>query len=103
MERIRYPQSLQYSEEELYKGEYSVVLQTTSVGMYPNVDGIPVDDPHFFDQVCHVADMVFNPESTKFVNMARERGIPAVGGLSMLFYQGRKIIRNLDSETILGR
>lgn len=78
------------SEEELYKGEYSVVLQTTSVGMYPNVDGIPVDDPHFFDQVCHVADMVFNPESTKFVNMARERGIPAVGGLSMLFYQGAK-------------
>ena len=37
-----------------------------------------------------VADMVFNPESTKFVNMARERGIPAVGGLSMLFYQGAK-------------
>ena len=84
------PSITSLSEEELYHGGYTVALQTTSAGMYPNVDDMPVEDPRFFDGVSYVADMVFNPESTKFVRIARERKIPAVGGLSMLFYQGAK-------------
>lgn len=65
-----------------------IVIQTTSKGLYPDVDGTPVEDEAFYDMVEAAADIIFNPSETRFMRMVREHGAKAYNGLEMLLYQG---------------
>lgn len=65
-----------------------IVIQTTSKGLYPGVDGTPVEDEAFYDMVEAAADIIFNPSETRFMRMVREHGAKAYNGLEMLLYQG---------------
>lgn len=65
------------------------IINTTPVGMYPKIEGCPVELDRF-TALCGVADAVYNPLCTKLVLSARERGIPAEGGLYMLVAQGTR-------------
>ncbi len=74
--------------EEAYRdhADADVIINTTPVGMYPNVAGAPVDIARF-PRLTGVVDAVYNPLRTDLVLSARERGIRAVGGLYMLVSQ----------------
>ncbi len=77
------------SYDELYRdhaARVSVLINTTPVGMYPAVDGCPVDVARL-PALEAVADVVYNPLRTRLVLAARARGIPASGGLLMLAVQ----------------
>lgn len=63
-----------------------VLVNTTPVGMFPQVDAQPVS-LDVFDHLSGVVDVVYNPLRTRLVLDALARGIPATGGLSMLVYQ----------------
>ena len=63
-----------------------VIVNTTPVGMYPNVSESPVD-LSAFTRLSGVLDLIYNPYKTKLVLEAEERGIPALGGLRMLVAQ----------------
>ena len=65
-----------------------VVINTTSVGMHPNIDKSPVYDMPYVDEHTAVADMIYNPEKTLFLKLAEEKGAKTVNGLGMLIYQG---------------
>lgn len=65
-----------------------IVIQTSSKGLYPAVDGTPVEDEAFYDMVEAAADIIFNPSETRFMRMVREHGAKAYNGLEMLLYQG---------------
>ena len=78
------------SEEELSKEAFPVVLQTTSAGMHPEEGTLPVYTEEFYHQIKYAADMVFNPLVSAFCSKVRANGGFAVGGLSMLFYQGSR-------------
>lgn len=65
---------------------HDVLINCTPVGMYPNVNDCPVDEA-VIARCGAVFDAVYNPRITKLLNSARRRGIPAVEGLGMLFYQ----------------
>lgn len=78
------------TEEALGSEAFPVVLQTTSAGMYPDVNRLPVYQDEFYHQVKYAADMVFNPLETAFARKVRENGGYAVCGLSMLFYQASR-------------
>ena len=67
----------------------NVIINTTPVGMYPNVHACPVELGRF-TSLCGVADAVYNPLCTELVLAARERGIPAAGGLYMLVAQATR-------------
>lgn len=68
---------------------YDVMINTTSVGMEPDVDGCPLEDFSFVDAHTAAADMIYNPEETVFLRRAREHGAQkTVNGLGMLIYQG---------------
>ena len=69
--------------------EVNVIINTTPVGMYPKVEGCPVELDRF-DTLEGVVDAVYNPLCTNLVLSARERGIPAEGGLYMLVAQGTR-------------
>lgn len=68
-------------------GKYPVI-QTTSVGLYPNIDNAPIEDEDFYDMVEAGVDIIFNPEETKFMRKCKEHGAKTHNGLKMLLYQG---------------
>ena len=66
-----------------------VIVNTTPVGMYPNMDASPLD-LSMFSQCMAVVDVIFNPTQTKFTKQAEDLGILAVNGLPMLVAQAKQ-------------
>lgn len=71
--------------EEL-EGTFDLMLNATSVGMRPNVNGCPVSDD-VIARCKAVFDAVYNPGETVLLQKARAMGIPVVHGIDMLVYQ----------------
>ena len=65
-----------------------ILVNATSIGLYPDVDSMPPVDFHSARPEVLVCDVVFNPPETPFLRTARERGLKTVDGLAMLVYQG---------------
>ena len=65
-----------------------IVVNTSPVGMFPNIDASPVDLTHF-PQCKAVFDIIANPLTTKLVAQARELGMIGVTGLEMLVAQAK--------------
>jgi shikimate dehydrogenase len=67
--------------------EIDILVNATSIGMYPNKKQIPLDlEPLKGDTV--VCDIVYNPPRTEFLDKATKKGCTTVNGLGMLAYQG---------------
>ena len=64
-----------------------LLVNTTSVGMHPDVDSIPVRADLLRPGLL-VYDLVYNPLKTKLVVESESRKASAVSGLKMLAYQG---------------
>ena len=71
----------------LFRSGY-IVIQTTSVGLYPNVGDTAIEDEEFYKLVGAGVDIIYNPSTTKFMEKCRKAGKPAYNGLKMLLYQG---------------
>lgn len=78
--------AMTYEEARRLHGDAAVLINTTPCGMYPAVEDCPLD-PADFPRLEGVVDAVYNPLRTNLVLAARERGIPAQGGLYMLAAQ----------------
>ncbi len=76
------------TDQELLSIPHEIVFNTTSAGMYPKTDALPVEAEAFYDGIQYGLDMVFNPAETAFTKKIRSKGGFALGGQSMLFYQG---------------
>ena len=76
------------SEYDKLEADDYVVIQTTSVGLYPNVDDVVIDDEAFYKKVKVGVDIIYNPSETRFMKMCKNAGKPACNGLKMLLYQG---------------
>ena len=76
------------SEYDKLESDDYVVIQTTSVGLYPNVDDVVIDDEAFYKKVKVGVDIIYNPSETRFMKMCKNAGKPACNGLKMLLYQG---------------
>ncbi len=66
-----------------------ILVNTTPVGMYPNVGISPVDLSVFPHLEC-VLDIIFNPARTQLLLDAEKRGIPTMNGLLMLVAQAKE-------------
>ena len=69
-----------------------VLINTTSIGMHPEEDRIPIDGDLIPSGVV-VSDIVYNPARTKLLQVAEEKGCKTVPGLGMLVYQGAEAFR----------
>lgn len=65
-----------------------LAIQATSVGMYPNVDDVVIDDDAFYQKIHTGYDLIFNPSETKFMKLVKKQGGKAYNGAKMLLYQG---------------
>ncbi|MDD6483472.1 MAG: shikimate dehydrogenase [Clostridiales bacterium] len=93
-------------QTEIEDEHFDFVMNTTSAGMEPQTDVLPTDqierikDLSFIDENTSVVDMIYNPDRTRFLKCARERGARVLNGLGMLIYQGI-IAYELFTETKL--
>ncbi|HHV09072.1 MAG TPA: shikimate dehydrogenase [Clostridiales bacterium] len=81
------------SYETCYAGhtDAAIIVNTTPLGMYPNLDAAPLDLTGFTE--CEaVVDVIFNPLKTKIALQAQALGIKAVTGLEMLVAQAKQAI-----------
>ncbi|MGO4545675.1 shikimate dehydrogenase [Paenibacillus sp. 2TAB23] len=67
--------------------EADIVINTTSVGMFPNTEETPVN-ASWLKQDAVASDLIYNPLKTKFLLEAEQRGCRIHGGLGMFIYQG---------------
>ena len=67
-------------------GGAEILIHTTPAGMYPDTDGCAVDLDRL-PRLEGVADVVYNPLTTRLVREARARGVRAENGLYMLAAQ----------------
>ena len=79
--------ALTYDEAYEKHSDAEVIINTTPAGMYPNIDGLPIDSVRF-PSLEGAIDAIYNPLRTKFVQRAKEGGAIAEGGLYMLVAQG---------------
>jgi shikimate dehydrogenase len=86
------PSSLSRSELEEALKEAEILINTTPVGMTPEVEGTPVDGSLIIPGTL-VFDTVYNPLRTRLLREAEEAGAKALPGLRMLVYQGAAAFR----------
>ena len=72
-----------------YAEEVDVIINTTPVGMFPNMDESPVDLQKF-KGLEGVFDCIYNPIRTNLILQAEGLGLKCSGGLPMLIGQGLK-------------
>lgn len=70
--------------------EYHIIINTTPVGTFPNVDECPELDYSLFTKKHIAYDLVYNPEETKFLRLAKENGAKTMNGYKMLVYQAER-------------
>lgn len=75
-----------------------ILINTTPLGMFPNMDDMPPVDLKLLPKGALVYDIVYNPEETKFLKTARELGMPTLNGMSMLLLQGKESYRLFTGE-----
>ena len=90
--------AITYDEAYEKHADAEIIINTTPAGMYPNVEGLPID-PSRFKNLEGAIDAIYNPLKTLFVQKARECGAIAEGGLYMLVAQGVRAVEIfLDKE-----
>jgi shikimate dehydrogenase len=68
----------------------ALIVNATPVGMSPNNDDSIINLSKAFVKDQIVFDLVYNPISTKFMQLAEEKGAKVIGGLTMLVEQAGK-------------
>ena len=67
-------------------GEFDLLVNSTPVGMFPNVDASPVSDDIIKNCAC-IFDAVYNPVKTLLIQKAESFGKKTIGGMAMLVWQ----------------
>jgi len=67
-----------------------LIVNSTSVGMFPDVDECPTNLKESFHKDQLVFDMIYNPTETKLLRLAKQQGAVTLGGLKMLVHQAAK-------------
>lgn len=79
---------------DMREDKYDIVINTTSAGMSPQTDVLPIDsidgidNLDFIGENTTVFDMIYNPSETLFLKEAKKRGAKTMNGLDMLINQG---------------
>ena len=82
------------AESVLWQGDYrippetDILVNATSIGLYPDVDAMPEVDLETLRPDLLVCDVIPNPPSTPLLRAAEARGAQILDGLGMLVGQG---------------
>ena len=68
--------------------DVDILINTTPVGMHPNIDDVPIAQSCDMHEDLVVFDAVYNPNETGLLRQAIEADAKPVYGIKMLLYQG---------------
>lgn len=89
--RKREGNNLSYEEvNKTVTDEYKLIINTTPLGMYPNIKDSPFLPYTSFTPEHFLFDLVYNPQETLFLIKGKARGARTKGGLEMLYLQAEK-------------
>ena len=71
----------------------AILVNGSSVGMAPNIEGCLIPDSSYFHPELIVSDVIYNPRTTKLLAMAEEAGLKTFNGMYMLLYQGAEAFK----------
>ena len=66
---------------------FDLIVNTTPLGMTPNIESSPLPENQSLPSNAFVYDLVYNPSETKLIRDARAKGLSASTGLGMLIEQ----------------
>lgn len=89
--------SITYADLDSVK-DFSIIVNTTPCGMYPNIEGQLLDLSDF-KNLDAVVDVIYNPIRTNLVLAAQKLNIKAVGGFEMLVGQAIKSAQLFFNES----
>jgi shikimate 5-dehydrogenase len=72
-------------------GSWDVLVNTTPLGMHPNVEASPMNAGALTGRV--VYDLIYNPPVTRLLHDGSRAGLQTVGGLDMLVAQAEEQFR----------
>ncbi|MBN1352683.1 shikimate dehydrogenase [candidate division KSB1 bacterium] len=83
-----------------------LMINTTSVGMHPNVTASPLDPAIEIPASIGVYDLIYNPMKTQLLQRAQAYGAWTLNGLDMLIFQGIAALeiwlnRSIDAQPFL--
>ena len=67
--------------------QYTVIVNTTPLGMYPNVNACPAIPYELLTSDHLLYDLLYNPDETLFMRKGKEKGAVVKNGLEMLLLQ----------------
>ncbi|CAM3113543.1 shikimate dehydrogenase [Filibacter tadaridae] len=79
--------SLTITEAESSLSNFKLIVQTTTVGMHFAQHGMPFN-PNRLAEEAIVADIIYNPLETEFLENARANGAETMNGIGMFVHQG---------------
>ncbi|MCI8835745.1 MAG: shikimate dehydrogenase [Ruminococcus sp.] len=85
-----------FEDESVLRREIAdsfLLTNATSVGMSPHTERSIITDPSLFHKGLVVSDVIYNPEETLLLKLARQAGCATFNGLYMLLYQGAEAFR----------
>lgn len=87
VDELQVGQAITYPEAEEQLQSYDVIIQTTPLGMKNNTKELPI---HLkgIKECAIVADIVYNPLVTPFLEEAKKYNVRTINGLGMLVHQG---------------
>ncbi|MET2984218.1 shikimate dehydrogenase family protein [Aureibaculum conchae] len=89
----RTPKNKQISYQDITKkliGNYTVIINSTPLGTYPNVDKCPDLPYQYITEQYLLFDLIYNPEKTTFLTKGEANGATIINGLKMLELQAEK-------------
>lgn len=78
--------AITYDDCFKYHQDATVVINTSPIGMYPNIENTPMDLKNL-SKLKAVVDLIYNPTKTKLLLQGEELGLTSVNGLEMLVAQ----------------
>lgn len=69
---------------------HHIIINTTPLGMYPNIDAAPEIPYQYISDKHLLYDLVYNPEETLFLKKGKEKNAQTKNGLEMLYLQAER-------------
>ncbi|MDE7326291.1 MAG: shikimate dehydrogenase [Lachnospiraceae bacterium] len=79
---------LTYAQAAAMHADADIIINTSPVGMFPDVDATPIDLTPYKNLYAAV-DLIANPQKTRFLSEAEKMGVKTAGGLAMLVAQAK--------------
>ncbi|WP_026751382.1 shikimate dehydrogenase [Sediminibacterium sp. C3] len=91
-------QTIQYQQlDAVFLSKYTLIINTSPVGQYPHLTASPDIPYELLGPNHHLYDLIYNPETTRFMELGKQQGATVQNGYEMLVLQAEESWRIWNS------